>query len=352
MGLGMARERVRVANALGSLPLVDAAMARGEISYSKVRAITRTATPATEEVLVEMARSSTAAQLETICRRYRQIDVSAESARAKDDLRWVKIDDTDDGMMRIEIQVTPEEGARLLKAIQACEGASLADRAMTLAESALRGDAPDRSPTEVVVHVDATTLAGHHEDGTCVPAEVARRLCCDGGLVTVLDDAEGKTLDVGRKTRAIPAPIARAVRMRDGGCRFPGCSNRRCDTHHVQHWLNGGETKLRNLLSLCARHHTFVHELGFSVIQDEAGEPVFLDPNGQVIPPVGARPPRSYDVLRQMREGAEARGLKLTAYTATPRRYDDRPDYDAAIQAIDSAERRGARGGVREAAIG
>jgi hypothetical protein len=136
--------------------------------------------------------------------------------------------------------------------------------------------------------------------------------------------------------------------MRDGGCRFPGCSNQHCDTHHLVPWLNGGETSLENCFLACRRHHRFLHELGFSVTKDDAGQLVFLDPNGQVIPPVGARPPRSYDVLLHMREVAVARGLKLTRYTATPRRYDDRPDYDAAIQAIDSAERRAARAGVRE----
>src|SRR5687768_8041578 len=71
MSLGTAREHVRVARALESLPKVDGVLRRGEVSYSKVRAMTRVATPETEEVLVEVARSSTAAQLEKVCRLYR-----------------------------------------------------------------------------------------------------------------------------------------------------------------------------------------------------------------------------------------------------------------------------------------
>jgi len=113
MSLGTAREHVRIAGALAKLPLIDAAMSRGEVSYSKVRAMTRTASAATEATLLDMARSSTAAQLEKICRRYRQIeDASAEASRGLEDRRWVRVTSTDDGMMRIEIQVLPEEGAR------------------------------------------------------------------------------------------------------------------------------------------------------------------------------------------------------------------------------------------------
>jgi uncharacterized protein DUF222/HNH endonuclease len=339
MGLGMARERMRIAHALAKLPLVDAAMARGELSYTKVRAITRTATAATEAALVEMARCSTAAQLEKICRRFREIDPSAEAARAREEQRGVWIEPTDDGLHRVVIALMPEEAARLMTAIEGSGDGKMADRAVAMAECVLRGSAGDRAPTEVVVHVDAATLTGELEDGTGVSAEVARRLCCDGGLVTVIEDAKGKTLDVGRKTRTIPAAILRALRMRDGGCRFPGCCNRVADAHHVRHWVDGGETKLENLVLICRRHHRYLHELGFSIVEQE-GELLFLDPDGEEIPRWGARAPMAYDCMRRMREQAAARGLRLTAHTATPRWHGDAPNYDACIQALDSAERR------------
>jgi hypothetical protein len=132
-----------------------------------------------------------------------------------------------------------------MQAIESGEGEKLADRVVGLAEVVLRGNAGERAPTEIVVHVDAATLQGNLEDGTCVPAETARRLCCDAGLVPVLEDADGKTLDVGRRTRAIPAAIGRALKMRDGGCRFPGCSNRSVAGHHLKHWIDGGELRSR-----------------------------------------------------------------------------------------------------------
>ena len=71
---------------------------------------------------------------------------------------------------------------------------------------------------------------------------------------------QGAVLDVGRKTRTIPPSIRRALLARDQGCRFPGCTARHCDTHHIEHWLDGGQNSLDNLLLLCRRHHRSVHE--------------------------------------------------------------------------------------------
>ncbi|HLX06301.1 MAG TPA: DUF222 domain-containing protein [Thermoanaerobaculia bacterium] len=68
LDLGAAREKMRVARALGELPLVSASMRRGEISYSKVRALTRIATPANEQDLLGFARAGTAAHVERLVR--------------------------------------------------------------------------------------------------------------------------------------------------------------------------------------------------------------------------------------------------------------------------------------------
>src|SRR5947199_7299624 len=66
MDLGAARERVRVARALGTLPRLSEALSRGELSYAKVRALTRVATPATEERLLAIGRVGTACHVERI----------------------------------------------------------------------------------------------------------------------------------------------------------------------------------------------------------------------------------------------------------------------------------------------
>jgi len=126
IGLTMtaAREKVRVARALGGLPLLDEALRLGQISYSKTRAMTRVATADTEAALLDMARCSTAAQLEKICRLYRQVQHDPAAARADEDRRWVRSRTTDDGRVRLDVLLPPDEAARVLAAIDAsAEGA-------------------------------------------------------------------------------------------------------------------------------------------------------------------------------------------------------------------------------------
>src|SRR5579871_4864943 len=104
---GAAREQVRVATALRELPLLDAALARGEISYSKVRAMTRTATPANEAAFLELARHATAAQIEVLSRKLGQVvDPTSPSAE-----RFFRRHDLGSGMVRLVAQVRPEEAA-------------------------------------------------------------------------------------------------------------------------------------------------------------------------------------------------------------------------------------------------
>ncbi len=152
----------------------------------------------------------------------------------------------------------------------------------------------------VAVHVDAQVLAGDAEgrceleDGPALAAETARRLGCDAAVVAIVEDERGTPLDVGRKTRSIPPAIRRALQVRDGGCRFPGCSNRRfVDGHHIRHWPAGGETSLANLALLCRRHHRAVHEGGYTI--EATGDPHhpvrFRRPDGTVLddhPPLPA----------------------------------------------------------------
>jgi hypothetical protein len=106
------------------------------------------------------------------------------------------------------------------------------------------------------------------DGGPALAPETARRLACDSSLVPIID-FDGSALSVGRKTRAIPPGLRRAIEARDGRCRFPGCEHRRfLDTHHIIHWAHGGETDKGNLILLCRHHHRFVHEGGVRVTGD------------------------------------------------------------------------------------
>jgi len=319
-------EYVRVARALRELPRVTAAFAVGRLSYSKVRALTRVADRDDEQALLAMAEEATAAQLERILLGYAtaiSADQAAE-ARARRHLstRW-----EDDGTLRVNGCLPAEEGALLLKALEVvgdrlrderiadaladtgpadddgeqrvadrCPAPSTADAIVALADDALApgGGARERSGGDryqVVCHIDLADLRdpaaarrnGFVEDrATLAPATVAR-LACDASVVTIVESA-GEPVSVGRKTRAIPPAIARALRSRDRGCRFPGCGSRRfLDAHHVEHWAAGGETALDNLVQLCRHHHRLVHEARFT-IEMAAGRPLFKRPDGSTIP--------------------------------------------------------------------
>lgn len=183
-------------------------------------------------------------------------------------------------------------------------GQRRADALGLVAESALAaaldpGRAGDRY--QVVLHVDGPGLGivsqadAHADDagqavleetGTRVSAETSLRLACDASLVVIRHRADGSTLDVGRKTRTIPPAIRRALAARDPHCRFPGCTTRTGDAHHITHWAHGGATRLDNLVRLCRRHHRAVHEEGWTLERDEAGEVIVRRPDGSLLPPV------------------------------------------------------------------
>jgi hypothetical protein len=133
---------------------------------------------------------------------------------------------------------------------------------------------------QVVVHVAADVSAemSHIENGPHVSAETSRRIACDSSVLRVDEDKNGEPLAIGRKSRSIPPAMRRALRIRDEGCRFPGCtSDKFVDGHHIEHWADGGETDLDNLVLLCRRHHHLVHEGGFSCEKNGSGEVVFRD---------------------------------------------------------------------------
>ena len=148
---------------------------------------------------------------------------------------------------------------------------------------------------QLMVHVSAATLAGQlpkeiAEDtteinGTSVPSgakpvpaetffhpETLRRLACDGGMVTVIEKADGNPLSIGRKSRVIPPSMRRALVARDRHCQYPGCAHDRyVEGHHMVHWAHGGATRLDNLVLLCGHHHRKVHEMGERIQRTDSG---------------------------------------------------------------------------------
>ena len=328
--LGACREKVRTARALDVLPETRAAMARGELSFSAVRALSRVATAENEEDLLALATGCTITQLEHMVRGWKRFSLMEETdiERDRHEKRSLSIFPDDDGMYVVKGLLSAEVGALLMRALEAAGDALYqenptgaeasdakrrrdaahrrADGLALLAERALAAGfgggaaaaaagTDDTTPIsgtgaeryQVVLHVDADTLRAdgepgrsHLEDGTRVSAETSRRRSCDSGKVIMTHAKDGSILNVGRKTRTIPPALRRALDFRDRGCRFPGCGLRFADAHHVRHWADGGETSLANCLLVCRHHHRLLHEGGWQITWWGEGRPAFFDPRG------------------------------------------------------------------------
>jgi hypothetical protein len=125
LDLGAARERVRVARALGTLPLLAQSLAHGELSYAKVRALTRVATADTEERLLAVGRSGTAEYVERIVRGWRRVDRLAEARETarRHKSRTLNVYQDEDGMVVVRGRLEPEVGALLMQALAAAREA-------------------------------------------------------------------------------------------------------------------------------------------------------------------------------------------------------------------------------------
>ena len=467
-GIGelVAREKVRVARALRELPMIDASFERGQISYSKVRAMTRAATPENEAQLLNIARHGTAEHIERLVRVYRRCRKRAEASPGETERRRQErfyCFDEDEETTVFGGRVSAEQGRLLMKALDAmvaemedderaaaeivsaetsatgseasvsaetsgvasvpsvsaetsvpgsgaggssvssapapgrnvsaetcevgsgasvsaetsvpgsgaggssvssapapgrnvsaetCEAGSGASvsaettadgleinvsaetfsdgragvethkphepdqpplkplrvrRATALAQiaehylatrSRLSGATPLRSSDayQVFVHVNANDahpdnrLNGGHttytDDRRCLAPHVAKQLACDASRRTVLENERGEVLNIGRRSRIVPWHIAHALRIRDGGCRFPGCNRHRwTDAHHIRHWADGGETSLENLVTLCRYHHRALHRGEYLIERGAGGELIFMDAQQRAIPP-------------------------------------------------------------------
>src|SRR5438874_997057 len=295
-----AREQVRVGRALLDYPRIAEALCSGQLSYSKVRAITRVVTPETEKTLIDLASAVPASQIERVVAGRKRVDTneSATTHAARHLDVYYDEDGSGVGMFRLD----PDETAALLAALtlgkeilRAQKGSaepsgaeagtrtktddcspepirpkvSNADALALMVETMLAADhTKDISRHErtlVVVHLDPDKA--HLHEGPNISRETtAKRMSCDACVCGALLRDNLEVLDLGRTQRLPNRAQRRALMVRDGGCRFPGCTERRyVEAHHVQHWIDGGLTDLANLLLLCWRHHHAVHEGGFRI---------------------------------------------------------------------------------------
>jgi len=312
-----AREKVRAAQALRHSPAISAAFAAGRLSYSKVRALTRVAREHDEDLLLAYALDATVPQVEERCRQIRNVlPESVHGARRVWERRSLTMwRNETSNTLRITMELPIEEGELIARAIDCAVAAGevstdvdpgagaeargaawcaqQADALVAIAKTYLDGGNGEgecgstADHYQVVVHVDETALRGGAGRAD-LPIETIRRLTCDGSVVTLVEDAKGNPLDVGRKQRTVSTPLKRALLARDRCRTFPGCCRRRyVDGHHLQHWAEGGDTSLPNLTLLCTYHHRLLHEGAFKAYREADGTLRFERADGRTIPRCG-----------------------------------------------------------------
>lgn len=310
MAAGTAREHVRVARALRTLPRTRELLGQGRLTYSKVRELTRIADQMDEHALCDLALEMTAAQLARTVRAYRTAPGTRIGHETRRALSW---HETDDGMVRLSVRLPAEEAALLRTALDTAIARATpdTDRVQALIDIAsgyLATDHTDLADDRhlVIVHVAAEQLTDPTAGPTGVPAgprpeepqgvpagtpgrasadgadcylddagpgrtpiepATAARLACTSRLLGALIDRHGKVLALGRTTRRATRAQRRALTIRDHGiCQFPGCyATRHLDAHHILPWHHNGPTDLDNLIMLCRRHHTCCHEGGITI---------------------------------------------------------------------------------------
>ncbi len=330
-------ERVRVGRTLLGLPVLRGAFSRGELSYSKVRAVTKMACRENDAELVELARHATAAQIERIAAgvsKVRSRDRAAAKAHVE---RYLHYSWDADGSLLIWAKIPPEHGAVVLEALRAvieeidlesfvaghdtetndvvaaddeCSAehsdeptdpddrvdpsdpwsARQADALVRMAETVLANGAAARTDRfQVAIHGDLDALYDPDGDGTfelpngtTLARSTVERILCDCDTVPVLE-LDGTPIDTGKKSPNVARRQRRQVTARDRHCRFPGCTEARyVDVHHIVWQSRGGPTEVWNLLLLCRFHHRLIHQHHFK-IQGTHGDVTFHRPDGTPI---------------------------------------------------------------------
>jgi hypothetical protein len=343
--------------------------------------MTRVATPKNEKYLLSIARHGTAAHVETVVRNYRRGKrleaLMAENNRhANRELSWYL---DGDGMWVFKGKFTAEQGALIKKALESAmselfeeqknepsdisaempQGVNpievkpypvatrRADALERVAETFLAGGKGERSGGDrylVNIHTEVETLTANGEsaESECedcghVSAETSKRMACDASVVHWNNDKSGEPLNIGRKSRTIPPAIRRALKRRDWGCRFPGCTcSKFVDAHHIRHWADGGETSMDNLVLLCRRHHRLVHEGGFELQTLPDGEIWFIYPDGRTLP--AAPDGRFRGNADTIRVDNRNNGLEITPETLPPLWRGEVMDQDLAQLGMQSLE--------------
>ncbi|MEX2421178.1 MAG: DUF222 domain-containing protein, partial [Actinomycetota bacterium] len=273
-----ARRHLAAAHALESLPQLSSALTSGRLGLDKTLELARFATPDDESRLIRWAERVSPA---TVRRRgdkaTRPPADDIEAAQAARFVRWCHDDESH--LLNLEAAFPVTHGVKVARAIDriarsltpmpgeehfALE-ARRADALVGICGASIAAD-PDADRATLVVHADLQTLIDgegmvESEGGPLIPAVAAQRLLCDARVQTLVENRDGRVVQLAEIRREPPAWMVRQVRRRDQGCVFPGCGTQAfTEAHHIRFWSQGGRTDLDNLALVCSFHHRLVHE--------------------------------------------------------------------------------------------
>ena len=295
-----ARTDVKLAHAVQALPEIRGAYAEGVISRDQLRALAGIAAPDTEHELLAQCVTMSPSEIKSL----RRVVTTADEAVAHEDRSVRYWFHERDPIFEMHVTLPDVEGAKFITALTRKASVMdanpntglpylheqrLADALVQMASESLSIDA-DHDRATLLVQTDIPTLLEAGDgvpgigtqatlgDGTLVPAGTTitnatlRRLACDARIQLALTDPGAGVVGIGRTSRTIPPWLARIIRSRDGGCRFPQCVRRSwLQIHHIEHWADGGPTDLDNLITLCGFHHRLIHHEGWTILGNPNG---------------------------------------------------------------------------------
>ena len=293
-----ASEQVRVARQLDRLPEVGCAFAAGEVSLQHVQTITRVLEEAPAQVaeeagpsLVQLAQRVDPNRLGAVTRHLRH--TFAPEAVVRDEAhsrerRRLHLSESSDGVYYLDGVLDTETGAMLRTALDSLMGPPARDDERTwpqrrhdaLGDLVRRqldsGELPQvggqRPHLTLTASIETLarmpgSKAADLDWGQPVSGEFLRRVACDSELTCILVDANGDPLSVGRTRRTFTPAQRRALVARDRGCVLCGRPAVWCDSHHLVHWVDGGETSVKNGALVCNRCHHKLHEGGYQLVR-------------------------------------------------------------------------------------
>ena len=304
MSGGAAGDRICVGEQLGCLGLSSTAMAAGEIGFAHFALIARTSAAVGERLdetnLLRQARKLSIARFHDACYHARHAadpQGCANEETQSVEARSLTLSSGADGTVFINGTLDKVGGAAVRSALEPLAKRAgkdddrprdrrMADALIEQSMHALdNGLVPQRGHLQVTASLETLlglpgSPAGEMEFSLPISAKAVERLACDCAVTRIIVASDSTVIDVGRAKRTISGPQRKALKVRDGGCTWPGCDRpvSMTEGHHLVHWIHNGPGNLPNLALLCYRHHWMVHEGGWQIVCTDDGRMLTIPP--------------------------------------------------------------------------